>query len=379
MQRKVTLRNSISVSFITHLRDPRAPNRSHPLDAVIFCVLIGVLCGANGFVAAEVLAQNKRRFIERYVALPHGIPGHDTMARVFALLDTEQFAESFAFFVSRMTGDHVGDVINIDGKTIRGALSAMGRVENTREDQLHLVSAFSNLRGYVLGQLRSKAVANEIAAAQDLLRLLNIRGAIVTLDAAHNSFKTLAMIVERGAHFIVGVKANNGSLLKAAKKAFNGTESTIDETETAHGRVARRCYTIAPADDDYVRKKAPMVRSFIRTERHAIKKVGRIGKPRVTYYASSLDPFEARRAADAIRLRWGIENKLHWVLDVTFDDDGRQVRIKAASENFARMTHVALNLLRADTTKKLSIANKRLSAASSDEYLEALIGPPPAA
>lgn len=377
MQRKPTLRNSISVSFIAHLEDPRAPNRSHPLDTVIFCVLVGVLCGANGFVSAEVIAHNKRTFIERYVALPHGIPGHDTMARVFALLDTDKFADSFAFFMSRMTGDHINDVINIDGKTIRGALSAMGRIENTREDQLHLVSAFSNLRGYVLAQLRSKAVANEIAAAQDLLRLLNIRGAVVTLDAAHNSFKTLAMIVERGAHFIVGVKANNGSLLKAAKRAFKGVENTIDETETGHGRVARRCYAIARADDDYVRKKGPTVRTFIRTERHAIKKVGAIGKPRVTYYASSLELAEARRAADAIRLRWGIENKLHWVLDVTFDDDGRQVRIKAASENFARMAHVALNLLRADTSKKLSIANKRLTAATNDAYLEAVIGPPP--
>lgn len=378
MQRKPTLQNSISVSFIAHLTDPRAPNRSHPLDAVIFCVLVGVLCGANGFVSAEVIAHNKRAFIERYVALPHGIPGHDTMARVFALLDTEKFADSFAFFMSRMTGDHVGDVINIDGKTIRGALTAMGRAEGTREDQLHLVSAFSNLRGYVLAQLRSKAVANEIAAAQDLLRLLNIRGSIVTLDAAHNSFKTLAMIVERGAHFVVGVKANNESLLKAAKRAFKGRENTIDETETAHGRVARRCYAIAAADDDYVRKKAPMVRSFIRTERHAIQKVGRIGKPRVTYYASSLDGEKARQAAEAIRLRWGIENKLHWVLDVTFDDDGRQVRIKAASENFARMAHIALNLLRADASKNLSIANKRLSAASNDAYLEVLIGPPTA-
>lgn len=379
MQRKPTLKNSIYVAFVTHLDDPRARNRSHPLETVIFCVLVGVICGANGFVGAEVVAIRKRRFIERYVPLPHGIPGHDTMARVIGALDTDAFATAFAFFMSRLTGLNVDDIINIDGKTIRGSLSGLARAEQQREDQLHMVSAFSTMRGYVLGQLRSKAVANEIVAAQDLLRLLNIRGSTVTLDAAHNSYKTLHMIVERGAHAVVGVKANNGALLKAAKRAFaKGASTTIEATEQAHGRVEHRIYAIAAIDDDYVRKKVPILKTFIRTTRHAIKRDGPIGKPRVTYYASTHEHTDAERIANAVRLRWGIENRMHWVLDVSFAEDKRQMYVAAASENFSRVTQISLNLFRAETTTRMSVPNKRLSAATDDAYLEKIIGPPPA-
>lgn len=383
MQRKPTLANSIYVSFVSKLDDPRASNRWHPIETVLFSLLVGILCGGNGFVQAAGYAQKKRKFIERYVPCPHGIPTHDTMGRLMALLDPDAFAEAFAFFMARMTGQRADDVINIDGKTLRGALSAIGRANKKGakiNDQVHIVSAFSNARRCILGQLRSKAVANEVAAAQDLLRMLHIHGSVVTLDAAHNSMKTLEMIAERGAHVVLGVKANNAKLHKAIKAAFpKDAAATIDETEHAHGRIEHRQYMIVAATDHYVRERWPTLKSFIRTTRHVTRKTGAIGKPAVTYYATSLPPDQAPKIADAVRQRWGIENKQHFVLDVTFDEDAGTRRVQNAAENFSRCVHVALNVLRADTTERVSLELKRGFALADDAYLETLIGAPHAA
>lgn len=379
MQRKPTLANSIFVSFVTKLEDPRASNRWHPLETVIFSVLVGVLCGANGFVGAAHIAGKKKRFIERYVPCPHGVPTHDTMGRVLAMLQPEHFADAFAFFMARMTGRSVDDIINIDGKTLRGVMNKLVRSKKGAniEDQVHMVTAFSDLRGYVLAQLRSKAVANEVAAAQDLLRLLVIKGSTVTFDAAHNSVKTLEMILERGGDVVIGVKGNSKKLLNAIKAAFkNGKPVIIEETESAHGRIEHRKYLLLSAVGDYLRARFPMLKVLIRTERQRVLPTGKIRKPAVTYYASSLDPTRSRRIIECVRRRWGIENRLHYVLDMTFDEDSSRVRIGHAAENFSRFFHLAVNLLRADKTERVSLQNKRFSAATDDEYLESLIGPP---
>lgn len=382
MESKPTLANSIYVSFVSNLEDPRASNRWHPIETVLFSLLVGILCGGNGFVQAAGYAQKKRAFIERYVPCPHGIPTHDTMGRLMAMLDPDAFADAFAFFMARMTGQRADDIINIDGKTLRGALSAIGRANKKGakiNDQVHMVSAFSNVRRCVLAQLRSKAVANEVAAAQELLRMVHVQDSVVTLDAAHNSMKTLQMIAERGGHAVLGVKANNEKLHKAIKAAFpKNAAATIDETENAHGRIEHRQYTIVAATGDYVCERWPTLKSFIRTTRHVTRKTGAIGKPAVTYYATSLPPDQGKKIADGVRQRWGIENKLHFVLDVTFDEDAGTRRVKNAAENFSRCVHVALNVLRAETTERVSLELKRGFALADDAYLETLIGPPPA-
>jgi predicted transposase YbfD/YdcC len=378
MQRKPTLQNSIVVAFVEKLRDPRASNRWHPIETVIFSLLVGVLCGANDLVTAAHVAQKKQRFIERFVPCPHGTPAHDTIGRVLAMLDPVAFAEAFSFFMSRMTERPVDDVINIDGKTLRGIMNKFvrGKKGEHIDDQVHVVSAFSELRGYVLGQLRSRAVVNEVAAAQDLLRLLAISGSTVTLDAAHNSVKTLAMIVERGGHVVVGVKANNPKLAAAIKTAFKTPRpAVVDETIHAHGRIEHRKYAIIAAVGNYARERFPMIKAFIRTERQRITPTGRIRRPAIAYYATSMEPMDAARIAECVRRRWGIENKLHYVLDVSFDEDQSRVRVGNAAENFSRVRHLALNLLRADKAEKGSVNSKRFSAATDESYLERILSP----
>ena len=378
MQRKPTLQNSIVVAFVEKLGDPRASNRWHPIETVMFSLLVGVLCGANDLVTAAHVAQKKQRFIERFVPCPHGIPAHDTIGRVLAMLDPVAFAEAFSFFMARMTERPVDDVINIDGKTLRGIMNKFirGKKGAHIDDQVHVVSAFSDLRGYVLGQFRSRAVVNEVAAAQDLLRLLAINGSTVTLDAAHNSVKTLAMIVERGGNFVVGVKANNPKLGSAIKNAFRTSQPSVaDETVHAHGRIEHRKYSIVAAVDDYTRERFPMIKAFVRTERQRITPTGPIRKPAIAYYATSLDPMDRAHIEACVRRRWGIENKPHYVLDVSFDEDQSRVRVGNAAENFARVRHLALNLLRADKTEKVSVNGKRFSAATDESYLERIISP----
>ena len=379
MQRKPTIKNSILASFVCRLEDPRASNRWHPLETIIFSLLVGVLCGGNGFVQAAHLASKKRRFIEGYVECPHGIPTHDTMGRVLALLEPEALADAFVFFMRRITGRDVGDVINIDGKTLRGVMNKLVRSRKgaNQEDQVHMVSAFSDLRGLTLAQLRSAAVANEINAAQDLLRLLVVAGSTVTFDAAHNSVKTLKMIVERGGHVVVGVKANNSALLKAVKAAFKkGSSATLEDTEKSHGRVEHRKYDLVVATGAYVDERFPMLKVFIRTERQRILPTGRIRKPAVTYYATTHELGDAERIAECVRRRWGIENRLHYVLDVVFDEDQSRIRVGNAAENFSRFLQLALNLLRLESSERVSIENKRFSAATDDDYLERLVSLP---
>lgn len=370
MQRKPTLANSIYVAFVLKIDDPRTPNRIHPIETVLFSLLVGILCGANDLVAAEIRAKKKQRFIERYVDCSAGIPTHDTMGRVLAMIDPEQFLEAFAFFMSRMTGRVKDEIINVDGKTLRGALIKTKRKGNA---QVHIVNVFSGLRGYVLAQMRSKAAANEVEAARDLLRLLVVNGCIVTMDAAHTSAETLAMIAERGAHVVVGLKANNKRLLTDAKAAFKRQDAVVvDETEQGHGRVDHRRYALVDVGEG-VRARYPSLNVFIRTARVRYVPRGRTTRPVFTYYATSIELSQTERITKAVRERWFIENKLHHVLDVSFREDNVRLRTDDAAENFSRMLHLAFNVLKADTAARMSMDNKRACANADDQDLERLI------
>ena len=221
--------------------------------------------------------------------------------------------------------------------------------------------------------MRSKAAPNEVVTARDLLRLLVVNGAVVTMDAAHSSAETLAMLSERGAHVVVGLKANNKRLHNDAKRAFKGRQPVvIEDTENGHGRIDHRRYELVDVDDE-VRARYPSLRVFVRTARIRYAPKTRTTKPVFTYYATSLEISAAERISNAVRQRWFIENKLHHVLDVTFDEDGVRLRTGDAAENFSRTVHLAFNILQADMSARMSMENKRACALADDADLERLI------
>lgn len=356
------------------IEDPRAPNRAHPLETVLFSLIVGVLCGGDGFVQAARLAALKKEFIGRYVPIPNGIPTHDTMARVLSVLDPAQFLRAFATFIALISEREAQDIINIDGKTLRGAVNKRAVSNSNAEDQVHLVSAFSAIRGVVLGQLRSGSVANEVAAAQELLKIVDVKGAVVTFDAAHTVGETLKLVATRGADVVVGVKSNASSLFNGVKAAFDGGVITaIEDTETGHGRVERRKYEVVAASGKAAEKTYKTLKSFVRVTRQRVHPTGPVSEPRLSYYATSISTDQAPWIAKCVRSRWGIENSLHYVLDVAFDEDKSRVRTENAAENLSRVRHLVLSLLHEDKREKVGLNTKRLVALADDSFLTGVL------
>jgi predicted transposase YbfD/YdcC len=362
--------------------DPRAANAAHPLNTVLFCLIVGVVCGADGFVQAEEIARLKKPFIRKYVPLRRDtVPTHDTMARVLGDIDPEQFLNAFATFMSRLSSRPRSDIINLDGKTLRGVVgAAASKREAAVQNQAHIISAFSSLRGLVLGQVKSKQVAHETAAAQELLRIIDVKGAVVTMDAAHSNPVTLKIIADRGGDYVVAVKGNAKFLQSAIVDEFRlgGPVSDVTTSEKTHGQIEHRTYEVIPASKA-VAKRFPTVKSFIRVEREGVSHSGNKqqgGADRL--YASSLPADDSDRIAKCIRARWSIENSLHYVLDISFDEDRSRIRSKNAPENFSRVRHIALGLLGMVKGSKRSFAVARIAAGMDDRFLARVLRVPSA-
>jgi len=354
------------------VEDPRAPNRVHPFESILFVVIVGTLCGADGFVEIEQFAKVRRRFIEKYVPLPAGVPTHDTLGRVFQAIDPKQFRKAFATYIAGLTGTPVDDVIAIDGKTLRGAIDRKAEQNAKANDQVHMVSAYSKNRGVVLAQLRSAAVANENQAARDLLEVLDVNGAVVTMDAAHCQVATVNLAVARGAEVVVGLKKNQKHLFNAAEALCDqGCPDAVVETEeVSRGRHEVRRYEMHSATSTTADGPFAALHSFtkvLRTTKLAT------GKTTVTtsYYASSLKP--GYRLASCIRARWCIENSLHYCLDVAFDEDGCRVRTANAAENLSRVRHLALSLMKLAGGTSVGLGARRFMAMGDDDYLARIL------
>jgi len=372
---------SISEHFAT-LSDPRVERcRVHRLMEIVTIALCGVLCGADDWVAIEAFGQEKEAWLRTFLVLPGGIPSHDTFGRVFARLDPSEFRQCFLSWVRGMVGEVGAQVVAVDGKTLRGSHDrAAGK------EALHLVSAWATASGLVLGQVATAAKSNEITAIPHLLRLLDLEGATVTIDAMGCQTAIAAQIIEQGADYVLALKANQHATHDLVGRAFRdvpraaGTSLPLADLaptithDHAHGRAERRrCLAIGdPAYLAYVDPEGrwPGLRSIVRIE--STRRVGTAVTTEPRYYLSSL-PADATRLARTVRSHWGIENRLHWVLDVTFREDLSRVRHGHAPENLAILRHFALNLLRQDRAVRGSVATKRLRAALNDTYLRSLL------
>lgn len=358
--------------YFAGLEDPRRFNRRHKLLDILVIAICGALCGADGWEEIELFGESKEEWLRRFLELPHGIPSDDTYRRVFAALDVEQFENCFMDWIEAVEGLTAGQVVAGDGKTLRRSHD-----RSADKKALQMVSLWASENGVVLGQRKVDDESNEITAVPKLLDTLEIAGCIVTLDAIHCQTETVKTIVEKQADYVLPVKENQPRLLEAIQGLFDNPSEmhwvTCDYHRTegqGHGRTEiRECWSTS--DPDYLRyigtlgdwqglQSIALVQSQRQVDDQATVKR--------RYYIASLKS-DAQLLLQAVRGHWGIENKLHWVLDVTFREDDCRIRKGNGTENFAVLRHIALNLLRRETSAKRSIKGKRMKAALDDKYL----------
>lgn len=362
------------VEVFEGLEDWRSAQQTrHRLCEVLTVAVCAVLSGADDFEEISQWGRAKLPWLRGFLRLDYGVASPDTFERVFALLDPKQFEQAFRTWVGGIVPALGHDqVIAIDGKSSRRTTSKAAAAP------LHLVSAFAANVGVVLGQTATAEKSNEITAIPELLQVLDIEGCIVTIDAMGTQTKIARAIRERGAHYVLCVKDNHPKLLDSIMFADIDPRgpltpsSTHQTTSTGHGRTeVRRCTAFDATDRLHKAEAWKDVASFAVLER--VRTVGERTSTERAYYISSL-PANAERIALAIRSHWEIENRLHWCLDVQFGDDYARGRIGHIAHNLALVRHMALNLIRLDTSIKTSIKTKRLLAATSDEFRATLLG-----
>jgi predicted transposase YbfD/YdcC len=373
---------SVTAHFAA-LPDPRVERtKQHRLLDILTIALCATLCGADGFVGMVAFAEAKERWLRAFLPLPGGIPCHDTFGRVFAALDPEAFQACFLAWVQAVAPGTAGQVVPIDGKTLRGA-----RAGESGRAALHMVSAWASASRLVLGQVAVAEKSNEIVAIPALLRLLDLDGATVTIDAMGCQTAIAAAIVARGADYVLALKDNHPTLHEEVRVTFAqerrdafalvppGTYDYLKTVEKDHGRLEiRRHWTLH--DPEIVAHLDP-AGAWARLQAIGLVERERRVGDRVTrechHYLLSA-PLSAAAFAAAVRSHWGIENRVHWILDVAFNEDACRARAGHAARNLAVVRHLALNLLRQDATRKGSIATKRFIAALDDAYLTTLLG-----
>jgi predicted transposase YbfD/YdcC len=365
------------VDFLEHfcdLADPRQRAKVlYPLDEVLLLCLVGVLAGCESWVEIAKFGEKKLDLLRRFRPFKDGTPSHDQLGDIFAVLDAEQFQRCFIAWVSSLTG--LGsDLIAIDGKTLRRSYQGAGA-----KAPIHMISAWSARQNLVLGQAKVADKSNEITAIPQLLDLLTIKGATVTIDAMGCQREIAEKIKDKQADYVLALKGNQGSLhddvelLFTEQRARRFADLAVDRRETvekSHGRIETRITTVT--DDIAWLKQShgwPGLRSIVLVE--TVREIGAKIERETRFYIASLAPDAAALAA-AIRSHWSIENGLHWVMDMVFRDDECRIRKQNAPANFAAVKHMASNLLRRAPGKD-SLRVKRRLAAWDDNFLANLL------
>jgi predicted transposase YbfD/YdcC len=341
--------------------------------------ICATICGADDFVAIEAWGRAQEAWLKERLALPHGIPSHDTFDRLFRRLDPEAFSRCFVAWVQSVREATLGEVVAIDGKTLRHSFDrASGKAA------IHMVSAWATQNRLVLGQVKVDDKSNEITAIPALLALLDLRGCLVTIDAMGCQKAIVRQIVAQGGDYLLALKENQPGLYTDVEEFFTEARATHfaaiahgfhRELEGDHGRIeTRRCWSVGEIAWLQERHDWLQLTSIALVERE--RQRGEQKSVEISYYISSRPggtPRSAQQLAGAARGHWGIENRLHWVLDVQFDEDHCRVRCEHAAQNLATVRHIGLNLLQQEQTAQLGIKNKRLRAGWDTRYLERVL------
>jgi predicted transposase YbfD/YdcC len=363
-------------SLLTHfqaLEDPRLErSRLHHLLDIVAITICAVICGADSWVDVAKYGVAKYDWLKGFLRLPNGIPSHDTFGRVFAALLPEQFQACFAGWMTEVAERLGLKHIAIDGKTLRGSHD-----RGKGKAALHLISAWAVENHLTLGQEAVDSNSNEITAIPQLLELLDLEGALVTIDAMGCQKEIAAQVVEQGGDYVLTVKANQpklyeaiGRLDAAALERDYAGASSCGVEEQSHGRQElRACWVLTDLEELSERANWPGLQSVIVVVRK--RTVGAQHSCEKHYYISSRK-LSAKKFLAVIRGHWGIENSLHWVLDVTFDEDQSRVRKDHGPENFALLRRLVVSVLKAEKSKG-SIRGKRLIAGWNNDFLEKVL------
>ena len=368
------------VSLLHHfadLDDPRTDHtKLHNLLDIIALTLCAVVSGAEGWT--EVEAWEKQDWLETFLDLANGIPSHDTIGRVFGAMDSAAFQECFLSWMHAVVGTSNGKLIAIDGKTLRRSFdTAKGK------SAIHLVSAWASENHLLLGQQAVADKSNEITAIPALLKLLDLQGALVTIDAMGCQKRITEEIVAGGADYVLAVKDNQPTLhadvqrvlMEALENEFKGLAHRYHHTkDEAHGRTEERHYHLIEVPEELARKHSQFVGLRTLGMVFSQRRVGDGPEALETrFYISSMG-LKAKAFAEAVRGHWSIENNLHWVLDVVFQEDASRLRKDHGPENLGLVRRIALSLLkRATTKKKVGIACKRRQAGWNNDFLVAVL------
>jgi len=361
-----------TASIIEHfssIPDPRVNRRKlHQLKDIFFITLCGVICGADDWVSIAEFGRSKEAWFTEVLGLKNGIPSHDTFGNVFAMIDTELFADCFTRWVGDLSTLSGEDIIALDGKCVRGSIDrASGK------SAIYMVSAWSTQHRIVLGQEKVAEKSNEITAIPKLLERLDITGAVLTTDAMGCQTEISKQIIEKGADYLFCLKGNQGSL-HADVKLFFETESTcppvgFESFDAEHGRFETRTVR-ATADIAWLKQSHPdwadLTSIISVTARRECK--GKVSEE-TRYFISSLDATDTARLGYIVRAHWGIENGLHWVLDWAFREDHQRARVGNSAANMSIIRHMAVNLVKTEKTAKIGVKNKRLKAGWDENYL----------
>jgi predicted transposase YbfD/YdcC len=380
---------SPQLSLIAHFKDLPDPRvnrtKDHDLLDILIIAICTLLCGGEGFNDMEDFGNAKRDWFKTFLALRHGIPSHDTFNRVFAALDPKAFLDCFLRWTQSLREAVAQEIVALDGKALR-------RARNAKQSLKYVVSAWAESNQLVLGQLKVSDKSNEITALPKLLRVLELAGCIVTVDAMGCQKKIAKEIAEADADYVLALKGNQetvqdevktfleDALAERSQPRPQGAKlspaaaklAVLETVEKDHGRLeTRRYYQSAELDWFADRAKWPGLESVGMVE--SLREVD--GQPKLErrYYLASL-PLDVATFARAVRGHWGVENKLHWVLDVQMGEDNSRARAGYAAENLATLRRLALNLLRREKTKNRGIKGKQRNASWDHAYLLRLLG-----
>jgi len=369
------------IVLMDQVDDPREPNIRHKLGDILVIAVLAVICGANSAVEIELFGRSKRSWLRTFIDLPGGIPSHDTFNRLLALISPESFEAAFTRWLKTLNQDtQDARLIAADGKTIRGSMERA----NTRSG-INMVTAYCVQSGLALAQMGTTGKGKEAPTLKKLLACMDLRGAVVTVDALHCRPKVANQILDQHGDYIMQLKGNNAEMHRAAYRVmtsvmdpdtrFYGYRDHVVVENQGHGRQETRCVWVTDQVDPvtyYPMQRWDGIRTLVLVENHREMLNGQVESERHVYL-SSLDKPSAQTMLEHIRGHWGIENGLHWMLDVGFREDECRMRTGHAAENMSRLRRIGLNLLKQDKTTKAGINAKRLRCGWDHDYLLAVL------